>query len=161
MPYERYTYACPGGPNIVSFRCVRPRYPWLAGSSWSYASTSTMRPPTPSTRSVTPIRSGATSCTLRAKKSRGIKGSSPPRVVLEQRRDREPDQEAAGDTQDAAGDDREAHFRERRDDACLEVADPRRARDLREVGGRDPALQSVRCRREHHGVPQHRAYSVC
>src|SRR4051812_47772285 len=51
-------------------RAVRPRKPWLAASSWSYASTSTIRPPTPSTSSVAPISSGATSCTERAKNSR-------------------------------------------------------------------------------------------
>ena len=57
MPYERYTYAKPAGPNMTAFRSVRPRNPWLAGSSWSYASTSTIGPPTPSTSNVTPISS--------------------------------------------------------------------------------------------------------
>src|SRR5687768_538601 len=70
IPYERYTYAWPGGPNIDALRGVGPRNPWLAGSSPSYASTSTIVPPTPSTSSVAPSRSGATTCTLRAKKSR-------------------------------------------------------------------------------------------
>jgi len=25
MPYVKYTYACPGGPNITALRAVRPR----------------------------------------------------------------------------------------------------------------------------------------
>ena len=48
---------------------VSPLYPWLAGSPTAYASTSTMRPPMPSTSNVTPTSSGATSWTDRAKKS--------------------------------------------------------------------------------------------
>ena len=51
----------------VARRCGREtRAP--PGPRRSYASTSTIVPPTPSTSSVAPIRSGATSCTLRAKK---------------------------------------------------------------------------------------------
>ena len=56
--------------NIVALRAVRPRKEWLAGSSGVYASASTTIPPTPSTSNVAPIRSGAISCTLRAKNER-------------------------------------------------------------------------------------------
>ncbi len=35
MPYERYTYARPGGPNKGADRAVSPTNAWLAGSdSW-------------------------------------------------------------------------------------------------------------------------------
>jgi hypothetical protein len=33
IPYVKYTYACPGGPNITAFRPVRPRYACDAGSA--------------------------------------------------------------------------------------------------------------------------------
>src|SRR5438309_2681211 len=81
---------------MAALRGVAPRNPWLAGSSWSYASTSTMAPPTPSTRSVTPIRSGATSCTERAKKSRRNRVTVP-RVAAEKRGECERDDETLGD----------------------------------------------------------------
>ena len=53
----RANYACPR--RRTSSRCVRYalRYPCAAGSSWSYASTSTIGPPTPSTSSLAPISS--------------------------------------------------------------------------------------------------------
>jgi len=37
------------GPNIDAVRSVRPLKPCAAGSPWAYASTSTIRPPAPST----------------------------------------------------------------------------------------------------------------
>src|SRR5215475_9963304 len=89
-------------------RSVRPRKPWLAGSSWSYASTSTIRPPTPSTSSVTPIRSGATSWTLRAKNS-----LPSVRVVAGEGRDGKSDQDGTDDAEEATRDDREAQARQR------------------------------------------------
>src|SRR6266536_2124482 len=111
---------------MAAFRAVRPRKPWLAGSSWSYASSSTIGPPTPSTRSVTPIRSGATSCTERAKKSRGSRCTCAG-VVAHQRGEREREQAAAQHADDPAGDDREAEARQRREHARLEVAERGRA----------------------------------
>src|SRR5215831_17972568 len=142
MPYERYTYACPGGPNIDSLRGVRPRKPWLAGSSWSYASTSTMRPPTPSTSSVTPIRSGATSCTLRAKKLRLSKRLA--RVVAGERREQDREHGAAGYAEDAARRDRNREVRRVGERARLEVADRGRRRDLHELDPRHSAEHLVR-----------------
>src|SRR5581483_9898664 len=55
---------------MAAFRGVGPRKAWLAGSSRSYASTSTIVPPTPSTSRSAPTISGATSCTERSKNSR-------------------------------------------------------------------------------------------
>src|SRR5919202_3412980 len=107
---------------MAALRAVRPRKPWLAGSSWSYASTSTMRPPTPSTSSVTPIRSGATSWTLRAKK---LRRSISARVVADERREREREQCTADDAGGAAGDDRKAQARRGRECTRLEVAERR------------------------------------
>src|SRR3954464_15103534 len=89
-------------------RAVRPRKPWLAGSSWSYASTSTIRPPTPSTSSVAPISAGATSCTLPAKASAGSA-----RVVVDEGGDGKGDHDGTDDAKQPAGDDREANARER------------------------------------------------
>src|SRR5262249_35185640 len=44
MPYVKYTYKWPGGPNMTRLRGVSPRYAWLPGSSSpAYASTSTSR----------------------------------------------------------------------------------------------------------------------
>src|ERR671929_228050 len=54
-----------------ALRAVRPPKPWLAGSPLSYASTSTIRPPTPSTSSVAPTSAGAPSWAPRAKSSAG------------------------------------------------------------------------------------------
>ena len=90
------------------------------------------RPPTPSTSSVAPISSGATSWTLRAK------------IHAAQRRrfdvvaDEAPGRNARAATvptmrQDPARDDREAEARQRGDGAGLDVAERRRARDLREL----------------------------
>jgi hypothetical protein len=71
MPYVKYTYRWPGSPNITAFRAVRPLKAWLAGSSGSYASVSTIRAATldPSPDRATrilPRRSGATSDDRRA-----------------------------------------------------------------------------------------------
>src|SRR2546421_6610656 len=79
MPYVKYTYRCPGGPNITSVRAVRPRYEWLAGSSCRYASTSTNRAerrvPFGRIRTkIRPSRSRATAGDGRAKKDRGSLG---------------------------------------------------------------------------------------
>src|SRR5438034_7502179 len=94
-----------------------------------------MRPPMPSTRSVAPIRSGATSWTLRAKKSVRSTG-----VVADERGDGESDEEGTGGADEAAGDDREAEARQRRDDARLDVAERGRRGDLRELDpGHAPA----------------------
>src|SRR5439155_3727030 len=109
-----------------------------------------MRPPTPSTSSVTPIKSGATSCTLRAKK---LRLSTRPRVVTDERRKREPEQSAAGHTRDAAGDDRKPEARRRRQCPGLEVSDRRRGRDLHELDPRDaPEHGARRDPVEHHGA---------
>src|SRR5512142_2092225 len=113
---------------MEALRSVRPRKPWLAGSSWSYASTSTMRPPTPPTSSVTPIRSGATSWTLRAKNSHPSAC-----VVAGESRDGKGDQDGTGDTEHATRDDREAQARQRRDEPRLDVAECGRGGHLREL----------------------------
>src|SRR5690242_7051755 len=97
-----------------------------------------MRPPTPSTSSVTPIRSGATSWTLRAKNSLPSVG-----VVTGEGRDGKSDHEGTDDTEQAAGDDREAQARQRRQQAGLDVAERRRRRDLRELDPGDAAAQLV------------------
>src|SRR5215212_5089527 len=96
-----------------------------------------MRPPTPSTSSVTPIRSGATSWTLRAKKLRlsmRLRG-----VVAEERRKREREQRAADDAGGAARHDREAQARRVRERAGLEVAERRRSCHLHELDAGDAA----------------------
>src|SRR5439155_8559440 len=102
----------------------------LAGSSWSYAATSTIRPPTPSTSSVAPISSGATSWTLRAKKSRF---SMRLRVVAEKRRKRSREEQAARNACDAPRNDREAEAGHRRERARFEVPERRRCGDLHEL----------------------------
>src|SRR3954453_22550243 len=112
-------------------RAVRPRKPWLPGSSWSYASTSTIRPPTPSTSSVVPIRSGATSWTLRAKKLRLSMRLR--RVVTDECRERETEQPAADHAGDPAGRDRDGEVRRARERAGLEVPDRRCSGDLHEL----------------------------
>src|SRR3954470_14628526 len=115
---------------MAALRAVRPREPWLAGSSRSYASTSTILPPTPSTKRVAPIRSGATSWTLRAKKSRfNIR----PGVVAEQGRNRGRKDHAADHARDASRDDREAQARHRCQRARLEIPERRRGGDLHEL----------------------------
>src|SRR3984893_3270264 len=79
----KYTYACPGGPNMTSVRAVRPRAEWAARSRGPrYASVSTIRPtrtpsPSPGARCM-PMSSRATVRVLRAKKARG---SFSPRVT--------------------------------------------------------------------------------
>src|SRR4029079_7490064 len=99
MPYERYTYAWPPPRNIEALRAVRrlPN-PCAAGSSWSYASTSTITPPTPSTYSCAPISSGATSCGLRVRSS----------VIVQELRQGERGHDAPGDAREPARDDRES-----------------------------------------------------
>src|SRR5581483_5823199 len=155
IPYERYTYAWPGGPNIDAFRSVGPRNPWLAGSSWSYASTSTIWPPTPSTSSVTPIRSGATSCADRAKKLRASRG-----VISKEDGEKCRHDDRGHDAADAAGHDREAQARQLRDDARLEVPERRRARDLCELDAAEPSAHVVGRDRENDGRPEDRAHLV-
>src|SRR6266446_2351191 len=95
-----------------------------------------MRPPTPSTSSVTPIRSGATSWTLRAKKSRFSIGLA---VIAKQRRKGRRKEQAAGNARDATRHDREADARRRRKRARLEISQRRRGRDLHELDSRDTA----------------------
>ena len=53
-------YVRPGGPNKTELRGVRPIKPCDAGSVSSYASVSTIIPPTPSTSSVAPSNCLAT-----------------------------------------------------------------------------------------------------
>src|ERR1700730_16079485 len=71
----KYTYACPGGPNMTSVRAVRPRAECAARSRGPrYASVSTMRPartlrPSSCTRCI-PIRARAMVSVLRSKKAR-------------------------------------------------------------------------------------------
>src|SRR5580765_6798716 len=124
---------------MTAFRAVGPRNAWLAGSSRSYASTSTIRPPTPSTSSVTPIRAGATSCTLRAKNSAGSA-----RVVAGEGGDGKSDHDGTEDAEESAGDDRGAHARERGDEAGLDVSERGRRRDLSELDARDASPERVR-----------------
>src|SRR5262245_12628469 len=142
-----------------AFRAVRPAYPWLAGSSWSYASTSTISPPTPSHKSVTPIRSGATSWTLRAKKSRRSRCTGL-RVVADQGGDGEREDRGARDAEHAARDDGEPQARERGDDSGFEVAERRRARDLHELDSGQAAAERVRRQGQQHRAPEHRAHEV-
>src|SRR3989344_7690221 len=68
MPYTRYTYQCPGGPNMGAVLSVKPKRPWQALSSGpSYASTSVIIPsPQGETRHF-PRSSCATGSTCRAK----------------------------------------------------------------------------------------------
>ena len=66
IPYERYTYARPGGPNRVAVRAVRPTYAWQAGSESWYASVSTITPAVSPCRTTHPSRSRATSTTGRS-----------------------------------------------------------------------------------------------
>src|SRR5437868_1400214 len=95
-----------------------------------------MRPPTPSTSSVTPIRSGATSCTLRAKK---LRLSTGPRVVADERRKREPEQPATDHAGDASGRDGQPQARRARECSRLQVADRRRGGYLHELDAGDTA----------------------
>ena len=66
----------------------------------------------------------------------------------------------ADDAEDAAGDDREAQRRERREHAGLDVAEGGRARDLRELDALQPAEQMVGRRANQHRAAQHRAEEV-
>src|SRR2546421_987931 len=100
-----------------------------------------MRPPTPSTSRVTPIRSGATSCTLRAKK---LRLSTRAGVVTDECGKRQREQRAAGDARDTACDDREAEARCPRERSRLEIPQRRGRRDLHELDPRDPAEHVVR-----------------
>src|SRR5919205_426872 len=97
-----------------------------------------MRPPTPSTSSVTPIRSGATSWTLRAKKS--VRSF---RVVADERRDGKGDQDGTRDAGKTARDDREPDAGERGDEAGFDVAERGRRRDLRELDAGDTPADVV------------------
>src|SRR3954469_15950292 len=95
-----------------------------------------MRPPTPSTSRVTPIRSGATSWTLRAKK---LRLSIRARVVTEERRERGCEGKAADDAREPSRDDRDAQAGRVGERAGFEVADRRRCRHLHELDAGDPA----------------------
>src|SRR5579884_4369777 len=124
--------------------------PCAAGSSWSYASTSTITPPTPSTYSCAPISSGATSCGLRRRS----------RLIPQEPRQGDGRDDAAGDARDAAGDDREAEGRERGEHPCLEVAEARRARHLHELDPQQPAPQVVGRRAQQHRAAEDGAVEV-
>src|SRR5437588_2059157 len=109
-----------------------------------------MRPPTPSTRSVTPIRSGATSCTLRAK---NLRLSTRPGVVADECRKGEAKQSAAGDTGDAARDDRKPKARCGSQRSGLEISDRRSGGDLHEFDPRYASEHRAGCDAvEHHGA---------
>ena len=57
----------------------------------------------------------------------------------------------------SAGDDREAQARQRRDDARLDVAERRRARDLHELDAGEPAAHALRRRAQHDRGAEDRA----
>src|ERR1044072_6466614 len=97
-----------------------------------------MRPPPPSTSNVAPIRSGATSWTLRAKNSLPSAG-----VVTGEGRDGKGDQDGTDDAEEATGDDREAEARQRGDQSGLDVAERGRRRDLRELDPGDATAERV------------------
>src|SRR5436305_2696068 len=118
--------------------------PWAAGSSWSYASTSTITPPTPSTYSCAPISSGATACGLRVRSS----------VIAEEPRQRERGDGAAGHAGQTAGDDREAEGGQRGEHTGLEVAEARRAGDLHELDPEQASAQMVGSRAQQHRAAQ-------
>src|SRR3954469_2305385 len=98
-----------------------------------------MQPPTPSTSSVAPISSGATSWTLRAKRSVGRT-----RVVADERGDGKGDDHRTEDAGDSARADREAHARKRGHEPRLDIPERGRRRDLRELDPRDAAAERVR-----------------
>ena len=66
MPYERYTYARPGGPNSTCVRAVSPANAWHAGSDSWYASVSTITPAVSPWRTMQPSSARATSTTGRS-----------------------------------------------------------------------------------------------
>src|SRR4051812_41955053 len=114
-----------------------------------------MRPPTPSTSKVTPMRSGATSWTLRAKKLRLSNGLA--RVVADERREDQREGSAADDAENAARRDRDRQVRGVCERSSLEVADRRRGGDLHELDPGNAAEHLVRRDAiEHHGA-QNRA----
>src|SRR5438105_14830855 len=114
-----------------------------------------MRPPAPSTSNVTPIRSGATSWTLRAKKSRVSMGLG---VVANERREGEREERAAGDARHASGHDREAEARRRRERAGLQVPQRRGRRDLHELDPGHASAQLVGSDPERHHRTENRAH---
>src|SRR6187549_1888469 len=110
-----------------------------------------MRPPTPPTRRVTPMRSGATSWTLRAKKLRLSNGLA--RVVTNERREDQREGSAADDAENASRRDRDRQVRRVCECSGLEVADRRRGGDLHELDPGNPAEHLVRRDPiEHHGA---------
>src|SRR5262245_2554458 len=135
---------------MAALRGVRPRWPWLAGSAWSYASTSTIRPPARSTSNVTPIRSGATSWTLRAKK---LRRNTLARVVLDKCWKRECEHSTPDDAQKPARHDREAQTGRVRQRTGFEIADGRRGGNLHELDPGDAPEHLVRRDPvQHHGA---------
>src|SRR5436190_23999950 len=117
-----------------------------------------MRPPTPSTSSVTPMRSGATSCTLRAKKLRLSNRLA--RVVAGERREHERKDPAAGHAEDAARGNRDREVGGVRKGARLEIADRRRRRHLHELDARDAPEHLVRRDAVEHDRAEDRAALV-
>src|SRR5436190_18497415 len=110
-----------------------------------------MRPPMPPTRRVTPIRSGATSWTLRAKKLRPSNGLA--RVVPNERRGDQRKGSSTDDAEDAARRDRDGQVRRVCECSSLEVADRRRGGDLHELDPGNAAEHFVRRDAiEHHGA---------
>src|SRR3954453_22354137 len=93
-----------------------------------------MVPPTSSTSNVAPISSGATSWTLRAKKSRVSIGAP---VVAKKRGERRREQETPCHTGDAARDDREPQAGNRRGGSGFEIPDRRGGCNLHEFDSRD------------------------
>src|SRR5690242_11581294 len=114
-----------------------------------------MRPPTPSTSSVTPIRSGATSCTLRAKKLR--LGNGLARVVTDERREQERERSAADNAENAARRDRNGEVGGVCQRTGLEVPDRWRRGDLHELDARDATEHRVRRDPVEHHRAQDRA----
>src|SRR5215218_9106292 len=140
---------------MEAFRSVRrlPN-PCAAGSSWSYASTSTISPPTPSTSSSAPISSGATSCGLR------LRFKGPPAVVVAKGGECERRHHTRDHAQHSTGDDRESQRRERREHARLDVPEARGARHLRELDPLQPAEQVRRRRSYQHRAAKHGAEEI-
>src|SRR6476659_3347147 len=138
-----------------ALRSVLPRKPCAAGSSWSYASSSTIVPPTPSTSSRAPISSGAISCTSR-RRFNGIARS----VVAQEARQGDGRDDAANDAEQPAGHDREAQRGERREHARLEIAEARRTGDLHELDALQASAQVVRRRAQQDHAAQHGAVEV-
>src|SRR5947208_6539773 len=106
----------------------------------------------PSTSRTAPISSGATSWTLRAKKS--VRSA---RVVACEGRYGKGDQDGTRDASEAARDDREAQAGERGDDAGFDIAERGRRGDLGELDPREPSAERIRRDRPEDGAAQHGA----